>query len=324
MARKRFMSSFCLLIVFATCLTTINLFVSVYTINMAEFSFSTTNWMDTVAGPPPPKTKKDTTNTEQPAIAAKEQQEQQQPLIDGLPKRLITIVGLENLGTVFMHMTLATALGLDKLNSKESWNSDGSLVLQHTSLPAGFRPDAQLEPMPILPVNVLFPCRLPKPPSGAWSDEKCNKIFGTGETDLRTVPRRHFINISSHINWYRSKSVDTTAIIAVRDAGIRIHGAFKYCHSDPVCYQQHLAGIGLIREAVVPEADVNHVLVSYETLMSVQKPYLFEIYKALEVNSTIMPQFKNGNMKYLLKDVPSKALRTELLHDVGEGVDMKF
>jgi hypothetical protein len=111
-----------------------------HTIHFEEFT-SSNNWVN-IAGPPqsPPMLKaKDTTNTKTNTETTHPVVEQQQhPAVDGLPKRLITIVGLENSGTVFMHMAITTALGLKKVNSEESMNDDGSFVLQHTSLPAGF------------------------------------------------------------------------------------------------------------------------------------------------------------------------------------------
>jgi hypothetical protein len=42
------------------------------------------------------------------------------------------------------------------------------------------------------------------------------------------------------------------------------------------------------------------VLVSYETLMSLREPYLFDLYIRLGINSTLLPVLENGNKKYIV------------------------
>ena len=261
---------------------------------------------------------------------------------DGLPKRLITVTGLESSGTVFMWFTLAKALGLEKSSHEECTNRDRSIIIQHLSLPSGFKDSTEQNNWKIWPVNVLYECRDPRPSPvrgggsvgrnhNPLSEDQCNNIFG-GRVQhqiqsLRHGSRRYFVNLTSHIQWYREHGVDTTVVIIVRDAGIRIHGAKKACRSDTECLTEYYTGRDILRQAI--DLEGNHpnsvVLVSYETLMSIQKPYLFQIYRelGLDNSTTFVPQFNDGNLKHLAPDVPSTIIRDSLILDVGDGVDMK-
>ena len=44
---------------------------------------------------------------------------------------------------------------------------------------------------------------------------------------------------------------------------------------------------------------VRVLTVSYEALMALRESYLFDTYKMLGVNSTYIPEFKDGNAKYI-------------------------
>lgn len=45
------------------------------------------------------------------------------------------------------------------------------------------------------------------------------------------------------------------------------------------------------------------VMVNYESLMRLKEPYLLDLYRALSINSTYVPQFKDGNDKYVVDPV---------------------
>jgi hypothetical protein len=236
---------------------------------------------------------------------------QQRRKLPGLPDRVITVFGLESSGTTFVHQTLGKAMGLERISSEEYGNRDRSVLLQHTSLPTGWLVPSfarRFEPLPILPVGVPVACQMQSGKTQKPNPPECN-VF---ETKLRQIPSRYFINVTSHIQWFRERGVDAQAVVVVRDPGIHFQNTIqKYCPNETAAYEQYATARELSSQAIT---SIHPVLVSYEMLLTLKSSYLFQIYQELSISSRYVPTFKNGNVKYL-PSIP-QSVRDKLLRDV--------
>ena len=140
---------------------------------------------------------------------------------------------------------------------------------------------------------------------------------GTGQNDgYALYPRRFFVNITSHLEWYLARGVDVTAVLSVRDKSISRAGKHRmHCPNEDVGLLDEKRAIAIMTEALnkygkhgrFDESRISHerlnqervMAVSYETLMGLKQPYLFDVYKSLGINSTYVPEFKDGNEKYV-------------------------
>lgn len=139
----------------------------------------------------------------------------------------------------------------------------------------------------------------------------------TGHTTKKThvYPRRFFVNITSHILWYRQHGVQATAVVMMRDVEIgRIARSFEHCPHPAYAQEEAAVGLHILRDAVetlsplddafgINNAAMPHVLVvSYETLMHLQAPYLNGILKRLTLPTVAeehIESLRNGNMRYI-------------------------
>lgn len=147
--------------------------------------------------------------------------------------------------------------------------------------------------------------------------ESCRNI---GITEFPEIPRRFFLNISSHIAWYRQFGVDATAVVLVRDETLHLHGKLEHHNNHRLDRAQVEDAIGkeIIRDAIERlERDKEIVLASYESLMSLQDTYLFDLYRTLLIESSYIPDFKDANKKYIV-DLPALQSKTSMQDD-GEG-----
>jgi hypothetical protein len=229
-----------------------------------------------------------------------------------LPKRLITVFGLESSGTTFVQKTLAQALQLDIQEGIEYRNRNGTIRIQHLSLPSGFYPPGhkdtahKYEPLPVVPLFVPGRCRLKKGPHRPAPTE-CLP-YGP---NLTSLPTRFFVNVTSHITWHRERNVDAQAVVVVRDPSLHFRGIVKtHCSNETAAYQQYKQGVEILQHAT---QKIKPVTVSYETLMTLKGGYLKEIYKQLDIESQYIPAFDNGNVKYVAS-MP-KVIQQQLLDD---------
>jgi hypothetical protein len=118
------------------------------------------------------------------------------------------------------------------------------------------------------------------------------------ETQLaqrQRYPGRFFVNITSHIQWYRSKGVEATAILVLRDDSIHTFSKRRRIQrnsSQAALEDEH--GKNLIVEAMNLLPASQHLVVSYEALMSLRGQYLMHFYDLLGINSTFVPVFIDG------------------------------
>ena len=152
---------------------------------------------------------------------------------------------------------------------------------------------------------------------GGEASWTCGAKCGDGANDgYALYPRRFFINITSHIEWYLSRGVDITAIVSVRDQSISHAGKMRvHCKDERIALAEEARARSIMGEALTRygrkvrlkkhrflEADLDKertLAVSYEALMALREAYLFNIYRTLGINSTYIPDFKDGNIKYV-------------------------
>ena len=278
-----------------------------------------------------------------------------------LPKRLITVVGPESSGTTFLSTTLAAAAGLGaKKNVQGRARAlDGSIEIQHLSLPWGWRCAANkfddLDPS-INIVEALVPEECfryelapsldhsiaeqifmrrgdgqeidtikvasegPQTETEVLALQQCrNKVYISEESNYcgakcgegvfngyALYPRRFSVNITSHIEWYLQRGVDVTVIMSVRDRSISERGKENlHCKVKNVRRREDEVALDLMTEGLEKyglfgSIERNRVIVSsYEVLMSLKNEYLLYLYKQLRINSTYVPSYFDGNMKYV-------------------------
>ena len=261
-------------------------------------------------------------------------------------------------------------------------NSGRKTWVQHVSLPSGYYTEnhagfhRRFELPPTVQVVVPDECRIParypyqsqqrQRQNPLWSSATATQTASSGarkrptypKTVCRDVlnmesmmeyPRRFFLNLTSHIQWYQniqtrgndiSNQVDVTVVIVVRDKSLHFRGILKtHCPNETAANGQYEYGRYLIQEAMlqykqrqqqqIQQQQVGHddarssssnnyaelILVSYETLMTLQDTYLIDLYEQLgitpnvvdgknnDVNSNSLhyyiPRFVDGNAKYV-------------------------
>lgn len=239
-----------------------------------------------------------------------------------LPKRLISVFGLESSGTNLVADALIEAVGakypvtFQGLIARTPKQSRQRIEVQHISQPWGFFHHEGLENQTVVDIDVLPPHECMVWPHYELRDIQvsCNKAKPhprcLNETGLRKriiLPQRFMVNITSHIQWYQERGTTATAVVVVRDDYAHLHGKL-HIHNDNMTHalMEDSHAKEFIIEAIdrlssVPEnrRPPQLILVSYETLMALGEPYLFNLYKQLEINSTYTPKLKSGNKKYI-------------------------
>lgn len=239
---------------------------------------------------------------------------------------------------------------VERVVAKSARSPDGGVEIQHLSLPWGFwgakKRNCDLADRTIT-VNALVPeacfrfehrstwdhvlevkaptgCREEAHISGTnnangWT---CGtNSCGQGANDgYALYPRRFFLNITSHLEWYLDRGVDVTAVLSVRDKSISRAGKeTMHCNNETISmleegkarsimtsalsnYGSSGSRLGRLKESGLVRDNSNEarvIVVSYEALMSLQESYLLDTYKTLRINSTYVPDFKDGNAKYV-------------------------
>lgn len=248
-----------------------------------------------------------------------------------LPRRLITVFGLENSGTKFLATTLGVASGSltdppPKLMKLRASSSD--IEIQHLSLPwgpPGCEPKKSMVDMfAVVPEKCMIIQSVKEKKTRNTTMLPAYCTLEAGIQDYLMYPNRFFVNITSHILWYHEKGVDATAVILMRDSTIQSASKEKSrcLNRKQRSEEENQHGLELIREAIdklsptssiipsllsspllltrsLPTETPKVLVVSYECLMSIQKEYLFSIYAALHIDSSYVPNFKDGNMPYI-------------------------
>jgi hypothetical protein len=159
-------------------------------------------------------------------------------------------------------------------------NRSRSVEVQHLSLPYGGECSALASNLSTTVVNVVYP----KDCVSVWREQhwrlqylskevvdECVRIMGN-DTQFRTdrnpstyndsrthqasysgslpLPPRWFVNITSHLQWYRSRGVDARVIIVFRDATLSRRSRDKHCSYGHVKQVEEDLGMSLMLEAI--------------------------------------------------------------------------
>uniref|UniRef100_A0A7S2LNH8 Uncharacterized protein n=1 Tax=Leptocylindrus danicus TaxID=163516 RepID=A0A7S2LNH8_9STRA len=255
-----------------------------------------------------------------------------------LPKRLISVFGLESSGTRLLTKAIAVASGAATIgNAGGVGGFDGRLdrykklrgiEVQHLSLPFGstcqevYRGSNVIEQARQYTLSVLTPRECGVSDENSWdhsllwaptnrkrastyADRILSKYcHDAGLNDFTRAPKRFFVNVTSHIRWYLDRGVQATAVLVLRDKTIQHMSKVKnHCNSQPSAYAEDSYGMQIMTEAFEKLSyDVENpslVLVSYEMLMNIGDPYLFSIFEKLGIQSSYTPDLKDGNKVYL-------------------------
>lgn len=252
-----------------------------------------------------------------------------EPVSAVLPRRLFLIYGLESSGTTFTARTIAQALGIDPEKKGDFMETKGNQDhVHHISLPWGwvgrgkYGFETQFSvPLPMVPVMYPKQCQMKptpgrNPPSLKPPPSKaCEEIMGD---KVMTRPHRFFVNMTTNIQWYRERGVRVYPIMVVRDPMLHLQGIVKkkggHVPNNQAAYQQYEQGRAIMVETV--EKGLKPIIVSYETMLTIQKPYLQQLYAQLGIKSNFFPSFRNGNTKYLsLPGKPHPYVELELMKE---------
>ncbi len=139
------------------------------------------------------------------------------------------------------------------------------------------------------------------------SELSCGAKCGVGVfSGYALYPRRFSINITKHIEWYLHRGVDVHVILSIRDRSISERGKEKlHCKIEDVAEREDDVAIQLMTEGLEQYGPYGSrgndrvIVSSYEALMTMKDGYLFGLYKQLQINSTYVPSFVDGNEKYV-------------------------
>ena len=231
-----------------------------------------------------------------------------------LPKRLISVFGLEKSGTSFTSLTIAKALGIVPERKRACSYSaiKNGMEVQHISQPWGsFRPQPvswSCKPENVAKTKTIFAAvplqcarhtMLAKKPVNATFPRECKDEARLD--DFVNISSRFFVNITSHILWYLERGVDATAVVLMRDRSIaHLSKTATICKDANVSRAQNEHANSITREAIQKLDPSRIVLVSFEGMVSLGLPYFKDILRQLRIeNSTHVPNFHDANEKYI-------------------------
>eukprot|EP00934_Nitzschia_sp_Nitz4_P003242 Nitzschia sp. Nitz4//scaffold24_size164493//80519//81628//NITZ4_002329-RA/size164493-processed-gene-0.108-mRNA-1//-1//CDS//3329544117//3232//frame0 len=258
-----------------------------------------------------------------------------EPVSSILPKKLYVVYGLESSGTTFTTQAIAANLNITDLKGDFLQTLDGEIQVQHISLPWGGldmkqlprgtrQRDAQLN-LPILPVLYPLGCQVDNqrgkaPPALVKVNKpECASIMGH---QVLVRPSRFFVDITTHVEWFRERGVQVYPIMVVRDTYLHFEGIIdhtnnknSHCPYPDAAYKQMEIGRAIMAETIQTSNPVHPTLVSYEAMMTLQTPYIDQLFRQLDMTTPARspPKLKNGNTKHVTSQPP---LRTQ--HVTGQ------
>jgi len=170
-----------------------------------------------------------------------------------LPKKIISVIGLEASGTRFLTSILAKAHGLSK-HREGSYGFDGlqdGLLVQHFSLPWGSR--CECHPSPtiqnvVLPGNCSVPYKSLSPSCRAMAEDANMTLSHTG---INIYPQRYFLDIVANKEWYESQGVQQVFVIVLRDQSISAKSRYQpHCKNEKLLEKEENIGTDIIIHAI--------------------------------------------------------------------------
>ena len=185
-----------------------------------------------------------------------------------LPKRIYSVIGLEDSGTRFISDIIGNALNIGKdvkgAKKEKHFYRNGSnpylydklldVQVQHFSLPFG----SSCTKFPIVPiVDVVLPSQCMRDhPRRNNEMVECNSMtrelydlpYGTQKFKY---PIRYNLDIVSHKEWYDSHNVDQWFIIVIRDPDVsRKARSKKHCADHTLLKEEEKVGTSIIVKAI--------------------------------------------------------------------------
>lgn len=241
-----------------------------------------------------------------------------------LPKKMILVTGLESSGTKLVTEAIAVASGaytgsLTSIrphgNSFHGRTSNAVIEVLHQSLPWGSTCESEVDAASLKTLPVLVPkqCGYSKTNGFLWDNHiggsnnpYCNKL---GLETLVEYPNRFFIDIASHIKWYRERGVVASAVIVVRDSSIETISKYHdHCRRNDLANLENNHAMKIIKEAVKklstetgPDGTTELLIVSYEAIMAIGDTYFLDfVFPNLGIRSSrVTASFIDGNRKYV-------------------------
>jgi hypothetical protein len=181
-----------------------------------------------------------------------------------LPKRIYSVIGLEDSGTQFVSRLIRDALGISQyregsfpcFNSRTKRNQCSESLdvqVQHFSLPWGST--CQANPNPPV-VDVVLPSQCTRTQRTDQERDECremvNSIWGFEKNDKRAIkyPARYQLDIVSHKSWYDAQGVEQFFVIVVRDQKISFVARTKHCSNPKLRQEEEDVGTDIIVDAI--------------------------------------------------------------------------
>jgi hypothetical protein len=179
-----------------------------------------------------------------------------------LPKRIYSVIGLEDSGTQFVAGIIKDALKIEtyregsnpcKRNGiKAPCREDLDVQVQHFSLPWGAFCTPNRE-TPI--VDVVLPSQCSRDQKENQEIDQCDamtkELWGFEMNGSRTkYPPRYNLDIISHKEWYDSHGVEQFIIIVIRDEDISASARRKHCPNPELLKQEEEVGTDIIVDAI--------------------------------------------------------------------------
>ncbi len=193
-----------------------------------------------------------------------------------LPKKIISVIGLESSGTQFVSKIFEDALntGPYREGSLPCWETctdesviceekkkmvkshrcveNGDVQVQHFSLPWGS--DCMRRPNPPV-VDVILPPQCSRaqsdPDEIRQCDEMSSDLWGF-KLDGRAMeyPKRYQLDITSNKKWYDAQGVEQVFIIVMRDSTISYTARGDHCSDSDLREQEEAVGMEIIIDAI--------------------------------------------------------------------------
>jgi hypothetical protein len=230
-----------------------------------------------------------------------------------LPRRLLTVFGLESSGTTFVTELLERSTSVKHSVPKNFHDYQ----LQHVSLPSGGFCQGRIHIIPVLYPAICGPSDTTllasrKKKHASRRFVKCpESLDASPPGDKYAYPTRYFVNITSHIQWYRDRGVNATAVLVIRDKTIgSMARSLVHCFVPEFQRKEEEMGTRIMLEAMEHWAyyDIDLlvpppiVVVSYETLVHMGAPYLNSILRQLQlpaIHESLEWAFEDGNARYI-------------------------
>ena len=205
-----------------------------------------------------------------PSLTNHDNKERASPSVDNLtnvpdysilPKRIYTVIGLEDSGTQFVARIINQALH-DNTHYREGSRScvggyhrcgeTDDVMVQHFSLPWGGWCKRNKDP-PV--VDVIVPSQCTRKQTIQSEIDQCNEItqdiwgFQTNGEPVK-YPGRYQLDIVSQKEWYDAHGVEQFFIIVIRDETISSIARNKHCFYNDVKEQEEKVGTDIIVNAI--------------------------------------------------------------------------